>query len=396
LKKTVRDIAVKGKRVLIRVDFNVPLDPQTRTIRDDARIRASLPTINYLVERKAKVILCSHLGRPRGRAVKELSLSPIANKLSQLLGKKVKVAPDCIGKEVEAEVAGLNEGDILLLENLRFHPQEEENEPTFSQALASLADVFVNDAFSVSHRAHASVVGITHYLPAVAGFLLEKELQVLEKILTQPSSPFAGVLGGAKVRDKIGVLSHILERVDGVFIGGGMAATFLKAQGYPVGLSPIEEDMLGFCCQIMDRAKAKGIPLILPIDVMVANKLESGASVEIAKVKEIPANKIIGDIGPETVKLFCSQLQDYKTIFWNGPLGVFEIPEFAQGTQALAQFLSQLSATTVVGGGSTAEAVQGMGLGDKMTYLSLGGGAFLEFLEGKSLPGIAVLPQKKG
>lgn len=394
--RSIRDVEVAGKRVLVRVDFNVPLDPVTKEIRDDTRIKASLPTINYLIEKKARVILASHLGRPEGRVVKELSLYPVARRLSLLLGKEVKMASDAVGKEVEEEVAGLKEGEVLLLENLRFHPGEEENDPSFAQALASLADIFVNDAFSVSHRAHASVEKIASYLPAYSGFLLEKELEALDKVLSRPARPFGVIIGGAKVKDKMAVLSCLLEKADGIFIGGGLAATFLKAKGYSVGLSPVEEDKIEFCRQIMERAKEKGIDFLLPEDVIVAKRAKQGERSYRVKVENIPRDMLIVDVGSETTSLFASKLQNYRTIFWNGPLGIIEIADFNTGSREIARFLSRHDAISIVGGGSTVELIQEMGLIDEITYVSLGGGATLEFIEGKTLPGIAALSEKEG
>ncbi len=395
-KLTIRDIEVGGKRVLVRVDFNVPLDEATGAITDDSRIRATLPTINYLIDRGARVILCSHLGRPKGKVVEKLRLAIVAQRLSQILGKKVKVAPDSIGPEVEKAVARLKPGDVLLLENIRFHPEEEANDASFAQALARLADIYVNDAFGASHRAHASIVGVAHYLPAVAGLLVEKEIKVLEGILGHPAHPFAELAGGAKVSDKISVLENIMDKVDCLLIGGGMAATFLKAKGYEVGSSLVENDKLDFATKLMRDAVQQGLPLMLPVDVVVAAEVSAESKAKVVPVGEIPRDWKIVDIGPQTISNFSEELRQCQTIFWNGPMGIYEIAQFARGTQAMAQLLAGLKATTIVGGGSTAEAVTEMKLADKMTFVSTGGGASLRFLGGEKLPGVEVLLDKKG
>lgn len=395
VKKTIGDIEVTGKRVLVRVDFNVPLDPKTGTITDDSRIRATLPTIKYLVERKAKVILGSHLGRPDGKVMEELRMAPVAQRLSRLLNLPVLTAPDSIGVEVEKVVGQMKEGDVLLLENLRFHKKEEENNPSFAQNLARLADIYVNDAFGTAHRAHASVVGVAKYLPAVAGFLMERELTVLGKILGSPEPPFASLIGGAKVSDKLGLLENIGERVDSLLIGGGMAATFLKAKGYEVGRSPVEDDKLEVAQNLMAKATKKEITLLLPEDVMVAEELKAKAPAQVIPVTKIARSQYIVDIGPQTIELFSNALKKCRTILWNGPMGIYEIDEFALGTKAIARLLAELPVTTIVGGGSTAEVVEEMGLTDKMTHVSTGGGATLKFLEGKVLPGVAVLLDKE-
>jgi phosphoglycerate kinase len=394
-KKTIRDIEVEGKRVLVRVDFNVPLDMKTGAITDDSRIRAALPTIRYLVDHRAKVILCSHLGRPDGKVVEELRMAPIAQRLSQLTNLQVSTAFDCIGADVEKAVSTLKEGDILLLENIRFHTEEEANDPSFAQALAKLADIYVDDAFGTAHRAHASTVGIAKYLPAVAGFLMEKELKALGSLLTNPEHPFGALLGGAKVSDKIGLIQNISDKVDLLLIGGGMAATFLKAQGYEVGLSLVETDKQGLAHELMEAAKRKGISLLVPADVMVANSISAEATGEIVPIADIPTNKSIVDIGPKTVELFSQQIRQCQTVFWNGPMGVYEIPQFARGTKAMVELLASMKATTVIGGGSTAEIVEEMNLTHKMTHVSTGGGASLNFLKGKSLPGVSVLLDKE-
>jgi len=393
-KMTVRDIEVSGKRVLVRVDFNVPIDARTGAIMDDSRIRASLPTIKYLIERKAKVILMSHLGRPKGKVVEEMRLKPVAQRLSQILGQPVGVVMDCIGPEVEKSVASLKAGDVLLLENLRFHPEEEAGSEDFARALARLGDVFVNDAFGTSHRAHASIAGITHYLPAVAGFLLEKEINTLGGLMENPAHPFTSIFGGAKVSDKVALLKNIMGKVDCLLIGGGMAATFLKAKSYEVGRSPVEVNALGMAAELIKEADRSGTRLILPVDVVVADEIDSNAVGKVVSVDAIPPDKMIADIGPKTIENFRRELKKNKTVFWNGPVGVEEIPQFARGTQALARLLPELKATTVVGGGSTAEVIEALGLADKVTFVSTGGGASLEFLGGEELPGVVALRDK--
>jgi phosphoglycerate kinase len=393
---TIRDIEVGGKRVLVRADFNVPLDEDTGAITDDSRIRATLPTIKYLIDRKARVILCSHLGRPKGRVVEKLRLTPVAQRLSQLLGRKAGITTDCIGPDVEKAVEKLSEGNVLLLENLRFHPEEEENDSSFAQALAQLADIYVNDAFGASHRAHASIVGVANYLPAVAGLLLEKEIKVLEGILANPAHPFAELAGGAKVSDKITVLENTLDKIDCLLIGGGMAATFLKAKSYEVGSSLVEDDRLDFAARLMKDAAERGVRLLLPVDVVIADTFSAEAKVKVVSVEKIPPDWRIVDIGPQTIDSFSEELRRCKTVFWNGPMGIYEIAKFAQGTQAMARLLASLKATTVVGGGSTAEVVTKMKLADKITFVSTGGGASLRFLGGEKLPGVEVLLERKG
>ncbi len=393
-KMSVRDIEVTGKRVLVRVDFNVPLDGKTGAITDDSRIRASVPTIKYLIKRRAKVILISHLGRPDGKVVNELRMAPIAQRLSQILGQQVGVATDCIGPEVEKSVASLKSGDVILLQNLRFHPDEETGRASFAQALARLGDIFVNDAFGTSHRAHASVAGIAHYLPAVAGFLLEKEVDTLGGILRNPAHPFTSLLGGAKVSDKVGMLENIMGKVDCLLIGGGMAATFLKAKSYEIGLSLVEVDRLDTAAKLIETAAKNSIRLLLPLDVVVASELKAEAKTEVVSVRKIPKDKRIVDIGPKTIESFSRELRGSKTVFWNGPVGVHEIPKFAEGTKAMARLLAELKAATVIGGGSPAEVVSDMGLEGKMTFVSTGGGASLEFLGGKKLPGVEALLDK--
>jgi phosphoglycerate kinase len=394
-KKTVKDIDVRGKRVLVRVDFNVPQDEAAGEITDDTRIRSVLPTINYLIGNGAKVILCSHLGRPKGKAVDKLRLTPVAERLSHLMGLKVEMATDCIGPEVEKAAARLGEGDILLLENLRFHPEEEQNDPGFAQALAQLADVHVNDAFGTAHRTHASTVGVASYLPAVAGFLMEKEIDIMGRALDEPVRPFTTIIGGAKVSDKLAIIENIIEKADSLLIGGGMASTFLKAEGYEVGRSLVEEDWLDSARKMLKKAKKNGVRLLLPIDVIVAETVDENALWKAVPVAEVPSQWHIVDIGPKTVALFEDELKRSKTVIWNGPMGVIEIPQFSEGTSAIIRFLSHLDATTIIGGGSTAEAVEKVGLVDKHTHVSTGGGASLKFLEGKTLPGVAVLLDKE-
>jgi phosphoglycerate kinase len=395
-KLTIRDIEVSGKRVLVRADFNVPLDEETGAITDDSRIRATLPTIKYLIDRGARVILCSHLGRPKGTAVEKLRLTIVAQRLSQILGQKVEAATDCIGPDIEKAVEKLRGGDVLLLENLRFHPEEEENDASFAQALARLADVYVNDAFGASHRSHASIVGVANYLPAVAGLLVEKEIKVLEGILANPVHPFAELAGGAKVSDKIGVLENTMDKVDCLLIGGGMAATFLKAKSHQVGLSLVEDGKLDFAAKLMKDAPQRGVRLLLPVDVVIADTVSAEAKVKVISVKDIEPDWRIVDIGPQTITNFSEELKRCKTIFWNGPMGIYEIPQFAQGTQAMARLLAGLKVTTIIGGGSTAEVVTEMKLADKMTFVSTGGGASLRFLGGGRLPGVEALLDREG
>jgi phosphoglycerate kinase len=392
-KKTVEDINVASKRIFLRVDFNVPMD-KSGAISDDSRIKACLPTIEYLIDHDARAIICSHLGRPEGRVVEELRLEPIARRLSELLGKPVEALKQCIGPEVEDAIDSLKNGNILLLENIRFNPQEEANDEEFAHTLSRLADVFVNDAFGASHRAHASVVGVSKYLPAVAGFLMEKEIEALSGALENPRRPFAAMIGGAKVSGKLAVLENIVDKVDALLIGGGMAATFLKSMSYGVGTSTVENDRLEYVRHLSEEAKSGGTRLLLPQDAVVAEKLEAGASTKTVPVTKIPDGWTIADIGSDTIREFSTELKKCKTVVWNGPVGVFEIPEFANGTHSMIKLLADLEATTVIGGGSTAEAVIEMGLADKMSHVSTGGGASLEFLEGKVLPGVAVLQDK--
>ena len=394
-KKTIEDIEVKGRKVLHRVDFNVPLNINSGAISNDSRIRASLPTIKYLVDHKAKIILCSHLGRPGGKVVEDLRMAPIAQRLSQLMDLPVSTASDCIGQEVESKVGALKEGEILILENLRFHPEEELNDPDFARKLARLADIYVNDAFGTAHRTHASTVGVAKYLPAVAGFLMKRELEVMEKLLHNPERPLACLIGGAKVSDKIELLQNMLRRVDMLLVGGGMAATFLKTQGYEVGHSLTEGDKLGLAKKLLQEADEWKVPFLLPIDAVVAEEIKAGAPTRVVPTTDIPSGSHIVDIGPQSIELFYSELRKCRTITWNGPMGIYEIPQFAQGTRSIASFLSTLNATTIIGGGSSAEIVQEMGLTDKMTHVSTGGGASLRFLEGVTLPGVDILLDKE-
>jgi phosphoglycerate kinase len=394
-KKTVMDIEVGGKRVLMRVDFNVPMDKSTGVITDDGRIRASIPTIRYLIDRKAKIILCSHLGRPEGKVKENYRLARCGEHLAEILGKPVRCTSDCIGPEVEKAVAEMKIGDILLLENLRFHPEEEKNDPQFAKALASLGDVYVDDAFSAAHRAHASIVGVTKYLPAVAGFVMEKDLKFLDKALTNPPRPFAVIAGGAKVADKIGLLENLLKKVDLLVIGGGMANTFIKAQGYDVGNSKVEDDQLDFARGLIKKAQSNSVRILLPVDAVAAKEFVASSQYKTVALGDVPSGWMILDIGPKSVEQFGKELKKCKTVVWNGPMGVFEFPAFAQGTRALASLIARLDeATTIVGGGDTVAAVDQFGLNIKMTHISTGGGAALEFLEGKVLPGVAALMDK--
>ena len=388
-KKTVSDISVKGKRVLVRVDLNVPLE--NGEVVDDTRIRAVLPTIRYLLDREAAVILISHLGRPKGLVQEDLRLDPVGRRLSELLGQEVVKVDDCVGPEVGRATKSLQPGQVLLLENLRFHPEEEENDQGFARQLASLADVYVNDAFGTAHRAHASTTGVTEYLPSVAGLLMERELQMLGDALANPTRPFVAVLGGAKVSDKIGVIRNLLSKVDLLLVGGGMANTFLKAQGHQVGESLVEDDSLALAKDILAQAGAK---LVLPVDVVVADAFAEDANTQTVGVEQVPPGWRILDIGPRTVGLFEDRLRSAGTVVWNGPMGVFEFPRFAAGTIALASSLASAPATTIVGGGDSIAALQQAGLAEKMTHVSTGGGASLEFLEGRVLPGVEALEDR--
>ena len=393
-KKTIRDIDLKGKKVFVRCDFNVPMNEE-REITDNTRIVAALPTIKYLLEQKCKIILASHLGRPKGEVKPEYSLAPVAKELSRLLNKEVIMAKDVIGPDATEKAKNLKEGEILLLENVRFHREETDNYPEFSKKLAEMAEIFVNDAFGTAHRAHSSTTGIANYLPAVSGFLIEKELKFLGDALNNPERPFVAILGGAKVSDKIGVIDSLLEKVDTLIIGGGMAYTFFKAQGYEVGKSLCELDKLELAKELMEKAKTKGVKLMLPVDTKVGKEFKEDTESKTVKYTEIPADWEGFDIGKETIKMFTEELKKAKTVVWNGPLGLFEFPQFAIGTNAIAKVLSEIDATTIIGGGDSAAAVEKAGLADKMTHISTGGGASLEFLEGKKLPGIEALLDKE-
>jgi len=393
-KKTVKDIDVNGKKVLVRCDFNVPIDSETGKITDNRRIRAALPTIQYLLDHNAKVILCSHLGRPKGEFNLKYSLKPVAEELSKLLNKDVKLAKDVIGESAKELTSNMKEGDIVLLENVRFHKEEEQNDPEYSKALASMAEIYVNDAFGTAHRAHSSTTGVADYLPAVSGFLIEKELEFLGGALENPKHPFVAILGGAKVSDKIGVIENLLDKVDTLIIGGGMAYTFYKAQGHHIGTSICEEDKLDLAKSILEKAQEKGVKLLLPVDNHVSSEYSNNGEEKMVDSTEIPDGFMGLDIGPKTIEKFEEAVKDAKTVVWNGPLGVCEFDKFATGTKAVATMLSKLDAITIIGGGDAAAAIEKLGLADKMTHISTGGGASLEFLEGKTLPGIACLQDK--
>jgi len=390
-KKTIRDIDVNGKRVLVRCDFNVPQDKTDLRITDDRRIRESLPTLNYLLEHGAALVLMSHLGRPKGRDEK-FSLKPVAARLQELLGRPVQMASDVIGDAVVAQAHALKPGDVLLLENVRFYPEEEKNDPAFARELARLGDVYVNDAFGSAHRAHASTRGVADYLPAVAGFLMEKELNYLGGALENPKHPFVAILGGAKIGDKIGVIENLLPKVDRILIGGGMANTFALANGYPIGDSLVEADKVDVARGLMQKSAGK---LVLPVDWMIGDKFAADAKAKVVDVQNVPNGWRILDIGPETIQLFEQKLQGAKTVVWNGPMGVFEFPQFAQGTLAMAHALAALpDCITIIGGGDSAAAVEAAGVANKMTHVSTGGGASLEFMEGRVLPGVEALQNK--
>ncbi len=393
-KKTIQDIDVSGKKVLVRVDFNVPL-AEDGTVSDDKRIVAALPTIKYLLENKAKVILCSHLGRPKGTVNPKYSLAPVGARLSELLpDTKIWFAEDTIGESAKTAIADMKDGEIVLLENVRFYPEEEKNDPAFAKALASLADIFVSDAFGTVHRAHASTAGVASYLPAVAGFLIGKELGVMGEALENPKRPFVAILGGAKVADKIGVIKNLLGKCDSLIVGGGMAYTFLKAQGYGIGTSLLDADSIDLAKELMEEARAKGVNLLLPVDNVVAKEFDANAEHKVVKSTEIPDGWMGMDIGPKTVELFRKTIVEAATVIWNGPMGVFEFPAFAEGTKKIAAACAECRGVTIIGGGDSASAVKKLGFADKMTHISTGGGASLEFLEGKVLPGVAVLNDK--
>ena len=389
-KKTIKDIDVSGKKVLVRVDFNVPINDGE--IGDDTRIQAALPTLRYLLDHNATLILCSHLGRPKGEVEPQFSLKPVAARLSQLLNHEVIFAEDCIGPVAEKAASQLKQGDVLLLENTRFHEGEKKNDQEMAKQLASLADIYVNDAFGSAHRAHASTEGVAKYLPSVAGFLMEKEIMYLGQAIANPKRPFIAILGGAKISDKIGVINNLLDRADQILIGGGMANTFFKAQGYPVGDSLVEEDALGTAREILERADNH---LRLPVDVVIGDKFRPDAAHKTMSMGPIPDGWRILDIGPESIKHFGKPISEAGTIVWNGPMGVFEFPEFAKGTNHIAELIAQSDATSIIGGGDSVAAVKQAGLADKITHISTGGGASLEMLEGKILPGLAALADKE-
>jgi phosphoglycerate kinase len=393
-KLTIEDLDIKGKRVFIRVDFNVPLDENLK-ITDDRRIRTALPTINYAIDEGAKVILASHLGRPKGKVSPRASLAPIAKRLQRLLDKDVIFADDCIGPQVESFVSKMKSGDVLLLENLRFHPEEEKNDEEFSKALARLADAYVNDAFGAAHRSHASIVGITKFIPAAAGFLLKREIEYLKGVVLNPVRPFVAILGGAKVSGKIGVLENLVDKVDKVIVGGGMAFTFIKAMGYEIGNSLVEADMLDFANSIREKLIKNNVKFYLPVDCVIAQSMEPGVETKIVTTQEIPKGWLALDIGPASVRLFSEAIQDAKTLIWNGPMGVFELDAFSRGSYAIAHSVADAYALTIVGGGDTDLAVHKAGVSDSISFISTGGGASLQLLEGKELPGITALTDKK-
>ena len=396
-KKTVKDIDVKGKKVIVRVDFNVPLSKEEKgKIADDARIRAAIPTIDYLLKNNAKVILISHLGRPKGEAKAEFSLKPVADYLANHYKDNFKFIPSdvVVDEEIKEKVNELKEGQVALLENTRFRKEETKNGEEFAKELASLADIYVNDAFGTSHRAHASNVGLASILPSAVGLLIEKEIEIMGKALENPDHPFVSILGGAKVSDKIGVIENLLTKVDTILIGGGMAYTFLKAQGKAIGRSLLEEDKMELSLKLLEKAKENGVDILLPVDVVIADKIEAGIDTEIVDIDSIPDDKEALDIGPKTAKLFADKIKDAKTVVWNGPMGVFEIKEFSNGTNQVAKALADSDAVTIVGGGDSALAIEMAGLKDKITHVSTGGGASLEFLEGKELPGITAIENK--
>ncbi|AAT61096.1 MULTISPECIES: phosphoglycerate kinase [Bacillus] len=392
-KKSIRDVDLKGKRVFCRVDFNVPM--KEGKITDETRIRAALPTIQYLVEQGAKVILASHLGRPKGQAVEELRLTPVAARLGELLGKDVKKADEAFGPVAQEMVAAMNEGDVLVLENVRFYAGEEKNDAELAKEFAALADIFVNDAFGAAHRAHASTAGIADYLPAVSGLLMEKELEVLGKALSNPERPFTAIIGGAKVKDKIGVIRHLLDKVDNLIIGGGLAYTFVKALGHEIGLSLCEDDKIELAKEFMQLAKEKGVNFYMPVDVVITEEFSETATTKIVGIDSIPSNWEGVDIGPKTREIYADVIKNSKLVVWNGPMGVFEMTPFSQGTKAVGQALADAEGTySVIGGGDSAAAVEKFGMADKMSHISTGGGASLEFMEGKELPGVVCLNDK--
>ena len=393
-KMSVADLDVKGKRVIVRVDFNVPLDSEGN-ITDDKRIRGALPTIKYIIENGGKLILVSHLGRPKNGFEAKYSMKPAAERLSELLGKEVILAKDVIGEDAKAKAAALKEGEILMLENVRFHKEETKNDPDFAKELASMADIYVNDAFGTAHRAHASTAGLADYLPSACGFLIKKELDIMGKALDNPERPFVAILGGAKVSDKFSVIENLIDKVDTLIIGGGMAYTFFKAQGHGVGKSICEDDKVELASNLLAKAKEKGVNLLLPVDNVVGKEFDANTEAKTVPSEAIPDDWMGLDIGEETIKLFSEAIKGAKTVVWNGPMGVFEMERFANGTRKIAEALANSDAVTIVGGGDSAAAVEQLGFADKITHISTGGGASLEFLEGKELPGIAVLNEKK-
>lgn len=392
-KKTIEDIDVKNKKVLVRCDFNVPQDDDGN-ITDDKRIVESLKTIKYLINHNAKIILCSHLGRPKGEFNEKYSLKPIAKRLSELLNKEVKMATDVIGANAKKLVSELHNGEIMLLENVRFHKEEEENDLIFAKELANFAEIYVNDAFGTAHRAHASTAGVANYLPAVAGFLIEKEIDIIGGALDNPKRPFVAILGGKKVSDKIGVIENLINKADSIIIGGGMAYTFFKAQGFEIGQSICEEDKLELAKELLEKANSKNVKILLPVDIVCTNEISENGNAITVKANNIPVDLIGVDIGEKTIEVFAHELEKAKTIMWNGPMGVFEIDKFAKGTNAIARVLANLDAITIIGGGDSASAIEKCGLADKMTHISTGGGASLEYIEGKVLPGIECLNNK--
>ena len=391
MKRTLRDFDWQGKRALVRVDFNVPFERGTTRISDDVRIREALPTIEYLRGQGASVVLCTHLGRPDGKRVPEMELGSVVERLGELLGAPVAYVHDAPGDEAKAAAGALAAGGVLMLDNIRFWPGEEANDSDFAASLASLADAYVNDAFGTAHRAHASTEGVAHRLPAMAGLLMEKEITFLGRVLQSPARPLAALLGGAKVSDKLQVLGRLIGHADELFVGGGMAGTFLKAQGYEIGASLLEEDLIGFCAETMERAAAASTPITLPEDVVVAERIEPGAPTSVVGIDGIPANAMVLDIGPRTARDYAERLASMGSVVWNGPMGVFEVPPFHEGTRIIAEAIASGDVVSVIGGGSTAEAVAHLGLAERMSHVSTGGGASLEFLEGKELPGVAAL-----
>lgn len=388
-KKTMNDVEVKGKRVFVRVDFNVPMEDGK--ITDDTRIRAALPTIKHLVDEGAKVILASHLGRPKGEVVEDMRLTAVGNRLAELLGKPVLKLDESVGETVKTAVHNMNDGDVVLLENVRFHKGEEKNDVELAKQFAELAEIYVNDAFGAAHRAHASTAGIAEYLPAVSGFLLQKELDVLGKALSDPERPFTAIIGGAKVKDKIGVIDHLLDKVDNLIIGGGLAYTFVKAQGHEIGNSLVEEDKIELAKEFMQKAKDKGVNFLMPVDAVVASEFSKDADSKVVDIDAIPADWMGLDIGPKTVALYADTIKNSKLIIWNGPMGVFEMEKFADGTKGVAEAMAETAGYTIIGGGDSAAAVEKFHVADKMDHISTGGGASLEFMEGKELPGVVAL-----